>query len=139
MTLIYLAARYSRLDELNRYARQLRALGHRVEARWLLGAHQIHDGVLAVETAEDEVPPQGALFAQDDFEDLHAAGLVICFTEPPRSNASRGGRHVEFGIALGLGKPCWLVGPRENVFYCLPQVRRFRTWEECKAETARMV
>ena len=42
--LIYLAARYSRLEELQGYAVDLRAIGHRVEARWLLGDHQIHEG-----------------------------------------------------------------------------------------------
>ena len=41
---IYLAARYSRLEELTGYADDLRAIGHRVEARWLLGSQQIHEG-----------------------------------------------------------------------------------------------
>jgi len=45
---------------------------------------------------------------------------VITFTETPRSSNSRGGRHVEFGIALGMRKRAVVIGPRENVFHCLP-------------------
>ena len=39
--------------------------------------------------------------------------MLIAFSEEPRAlNASRGGRHVEFGIALALGKKVAVVGPR---------------------------
>ena len=41
---IYLAARYSRLDELNLYAQDLRSVGHTVDAKWLSGSHQLHEG-----------------------------------------------------------------------------------------------
>lgn len=127
--LVYLTARYSRLEEMNRYAGELRgALGYGVEARWLKGEHHVHDGALAVEAATGDIPDVGRLFAEDNLADLLAAHIVICFTEPPRSNNSRGGRHVEFGIALAAGKRIFVVGPRENVFYCLPYVRRFDDW-----------
>ena len=55
-TRFYLAARYSRIYELNSYADELRELGHVVAVRWLLGEHQIHDGALEVEAAEDDMP-----------------------------------------------------------------------------------
>lgn len=41
--LIYLAARYSRRLELCGYREQLRAAGHKVQAVWLDGEHQISD------------------------------------------------------------------------------------------------
>lgn len=47
---------------------------------------------------------------------------MISFTEPPRSGASRGGRHVEYGIALARGVRVIVVGFRENIFHWLPQV-----------------
>ena len=97
-----------------------------------MGEHQIYDGALLVEAATDEVPPEGALFAKDDFDDLRNADLVVAFTEPPRSGNSRGGRHIEAGLALAWGITLWIVGPRENVFYCLPQVRQFKTFEAVK-------
>jgi len=42
---IYLAARYSRREELAAYRTELEALGHTVQARWLNGEHQLaNDG-----------------------------------------------------------------------------------------------
>ncbi len=118
---IYLAARYSRREELNIYAEPLRALGYTVDARWLLGVHQ----------AADDDETRWAEFAQDDIEDLVASDIVVSFTEPPRSaGGNRGGRHVEHGMALALGKTVCVVGPAENVFHAVPQVRRFKTFPE---------
>lgn len=113
--LYYLAARYSRREELNGYAALLRAAGHRVYARWLCGGHQKGDR---------------AAYAHEDIVDLDAAGTVVCFTEEPRSGHSRGGRHVEFGLALALRKRIVCIGPRENVFYYLPQVEGYDTWKD---------
>ena len=126
---IYLAARYSRIDELNGYADDLRALGHVVDARWLNGNHQIHEKQ-AVESATMSVPIEGQQFAVDDCVDILCADCLVAFSEPPRSGASRGGRHVELGLALAWGKRVIVVGPRENVFHTLPQVEHFWTWGE---------
>ena len=109
---IYLASRYSRREELVQYRTDLERLGHCVTSRWLNGDHQIDDRGLSV-TASD---------------------LVISFTEVPRSTTnSRGGRHVEHGVALGRGLSVWIVGPRENVFHCLPCVRVFESWADVLA------
>jgi len=66
---------------------------------------------------------------KEDGDDVAAAQLLIAFTEAPRSVRSRGGRHVEYGIALALRKPVWLVGPRENVFHALAD-GLFASWPE---------
>lgn len=66
----------------------------------------------------------------DDWEDVNAAKIVISFTEPPRSTANRGGRHVEFGIALANKARVIVVGHRENIFHWLPIVEFFKTWPE---------
>ena len=129
--LIYLAARYSRLEELQGYADDLRAIGHRVEARWLLGDHQIHEGADKVEAATVSVPLEGRPFALDDYVDVLEADMLIAFSEEPRAGgASRGGRHVEFGMALAWGKLVVVVGPRENVFHTLQMVNHFWRWSE---------
>lgn len=125
---IYLAARYSRRLELCVYRDQLRAMGQQVTARWLDGNHQIDDQGLSVEAKRAE----RERFAQEDYEDLIAAQCCISFTEIPRSTNSRGGRHVEFGIALGRGQWCIVVGPRENVFHCLPAVDVCETFAEAR-------
>lgn len=141
---IYLAARYSRREELCNYRDQLHALGHHVQARWLDGEHQISDngapignqGEALVEGDDGGTSIQACAlrsrFAQDDWDDVNAAETVICFTEPPRSAASRGGRHVEYGIALANRVRILVVGYRENIFHWLPQVEFFKTWAEAK-------
>jgi hypothetical protein len=134
---IYLAARFDRLPEMNQYAEELRKIGHTVDCRWLNGSHQLHPGAELIDRpkglheGDGDVPMLAQPFAIDDHEDLINSDAIILFTEPPNSYSKRGGRHVEFGIAPGLGKELIIVGFRENVFHCLPQVKQYRTWEEC--------
>lgn len=135
---VYLAARYSRREELCEYRKQLQKIGYDVQARWLNGSHQISDkgvpigdqGESLVESHHPDADILRSKFAQDDWEDVTSAELVINFTEPPRSNANRGGRHVEYGIALANGSRVMVVGYRENLFHWLPQVEFYPTWQE---------
>ncbi len=124
---IYLASRYSRRTELCGYRKQLEDAGYRVTARWLDGNHQIDDQGLSAEAKAEE----RTRFACEDWADLLTADICISFTETPRGTNSRGGRHVEFGAALAHGIRSIVVGYRENVFYCLPLVEFYPTWEEC--------
>src|SRR5689334_6788265 len=110
---IYLAARYSRREELCGYRTQLEALGHTVTSRWLNGSHQISDAgkpigdhgeALVEDGSDDRAAALRQHFAQEDFDDVRSADTLIAFTEVPRSGHSRGGRHVEFGAALALDK-----------------------------------
>lgn len=115
---VYLAGRFSRLPELVDHAAELEDTGFvTVTSRWLRGGHEW------VGTPDEEIPvAHNARFAQEDLDDIDAADLIVCFTEPARSGPARGGRHVEMGYALAKGIPILTVGHRENVFYCLPQV-----------------
>ena len=134
MKTVYLAARYSRREELCEYREHLSEMGFLVQARWLDGGHQLADnGIPIGESGEALVEGDASgcshesqrlreKFAQDDWEDVISADIVISFTEPPRSKANRGGRHVEFGIALARGARVIVVGFRENIFHWLPQV-----------------
>ena len=68
--------------------------------------------------------------ALEDVGDLAHADCLVTFTEQPERGvawAARGGRHVEFGIALACGKRLCVVGPRENVFHHLPSVEVYAT------------
>lgn len=143
---IYLASRYSRHPELREYKAQLEQLGHVVTSRWLEGYSQRHGEVLAdlVKFHRDltPIPQTAALFAKDDVEDVLSSDLIICFTEPSESASSRGGRHVEFGLALATHyihhRPIQLVvvGPLENVFYCLPEVKHYPSFPDLLASLA---
>jgi len=122
---IYLAARYSRREELLSYRSDLQAMGHVVTSRWLDGDYEVDSRGLSKE-ASQEIREK---FAREDLSDVVSATVLISFTEEPRSLPGRGGRHVEFGIALGRGHDLIVVGPRENVFHCLKRVIVFDTWE----------
>jgi nucleoside 2-deoxyribosyltransferase len=133
---VYLAARYSRREELCDYRAALHEAGFEVTSRWLDGAHQVYlngeplgpEQEALIESGHASPEVRGR-FAAEDWNDVVSADICINFTEAPRSNASRGGRHVEFGAALALGKRCMVVGWRENVFHCLPEVEFFETWD----------
>jgi len=137
---VYLAARYSRRKEILGYAEQLKKIGVAITSRWIEGSHQISDdqlGLIDKQLHESEEAAQlGQRFAIEDVTDIANADLFIGFTEEPRTVSSRGGRHVELGLALGNGLECWIVGPRENVFHCLPEVRCFSDWPEALQEIA---
>ncbi|MFN0195768.1 MAG: hypothetical protein ACKVT0_03430 [Planctomycetaceae bacterium] len=124
---IYLSARYPRREEILRYRSQLQEMGHEVTSRWLIE-----------EPLEGEPDNRRSAFelhclrfATQDFSDLVDADGLIAFTDPSPNRFSRGGRHIEFGVALGLVKPIILIGPRENIFHHLPGVAHFVTWEHC--------
>lgn len=137
---IYLASRYSRNQELKQYKAALEEHGHVVNSRWLEGYEQRHgtENAELVEQHRDlsPIPEIGRLFAEDDVEDVLESEAIICFTEQTEGASSRGGRHVEFGIALGFNllvflefsKRIIVIGPRENVFYCLEDVEHYSSW-----------
>jgi len=120
MTRIYLAAQYSRHEEMLGYAEQLRARGHTVTSRWIKGEH---------EDPKDD-PEISAKYAMEDVEDMEAAEALVFFSNDDKKSRGRGGRHVEFGIALATEMDIAIIGPRENVFHHLPFVAHFDTWEE---------
>lgn len=126
---IYLAARYSRREEMLEYKKALESRMHEVTARWIEGGHQINE-IAYMESEENKT--KNAQFAMEDLIDLMNSDCVISFTEEPRAMSnSRGGRHVEFGAALVSDKKMIIVGHRENVFHFMPQVTYFETFEEC--------
>jgi hypothetical protein len=148
---VYLAARYTRREELAKYRDELRAMGVNVQARWLDGKHQLsNEGSPIGDLGESLIEGDGdvstnvknaelrAKFATDDWEDVRSASIVINFTELPRSGASRGGRHVECGIGMASGARVIVVGHRENIFHWLPWIEFYPTWEEAKKALCQM-
>ena len=127
---VYLAARYSRREELCRYRDHLAEIDWTVTSRWLNGNHQVADDGMTLPGTREEA----RRFCMEDLEDIDRAQLLIAFTEPPRSTASRGGRHVELGYALGRGMAVMVVGHQENVFCCHPLVEYFVDWESAVSQ-----
>lgn len=124
---IYLAARWGRRIELQGYAEQLKLMGHTVTSRWLWGHEsELKDDGTNMYCSDEEK----ARFALEDLEDIRTATCVISFTEPlaPNTGQKRGGRHAEFGYAIGMEKRLIILGPREHVFHWLPHVEQFSSW-----------
>ena len=146
MSNIYLAARYSRYPEMQTSAIELMRAGHIITSRWIWGSHQISDEALEDQAHE----AQRCQFAIEDLTDLECANCLISFTEVPRASTSRGGRHTEFGYALhsrrehdrtkgsymmraGRYYRLIVIGHRENVFHCVPEVEFYSSWDAFKA------
>lgn len=126
---IYLAARFSRRDELASYMNTLEERGFTVTSRWLT-QHQALDFSHPAAKYSNFDRTQ---FALHDYEDVQRADRLIAFTESPDENSingRRGGRHVELGLALAWGKHVYVVGHRENVFCHLPQVMFYATFDQ---------
>lgn len=115
---IYLAAPYTRREEMRGYAFELHKAGHSVTSRWVGETHQ-DNGVDGVKENEIEFNRRCAM---EDIEDIRAADVLIFFSEPPRSSYSRGGRHFEMGYALAIGVTVVSIGYRENIFHSLDEV-----------------
>lgn len=120
MTKIYLASRYSRREQMKVLAVKLRAFGHTVVSRWLET-----DWVNRPNESSAAPPEYRAKYAVIDMDDVKTADVVINFTEAP-GDGSRGGRHVEYGMAIAWQKQVIVVGYRENLFHELPTVIFFR-------------
>lgn len=118
---IYIASRFSRRHECNELAQFLKSFGHTITSRWVLPDS---DHVIPVGPSEQAEDAERQRFALEDFEDVKNADWCISLTETPRNN-SRGGRHVEFGMAIALGQRLTVIGPRETVFHHLPNVEHF--------------
>jgi nucleoside 2-deoxyribosyltransferase len=120
---VYLAAPYVTKDAVKERAVELRARGIEVTSRWLEEPHKSSTqlGELSFEDHQK--------YALQDVEDVIAADVLVFFTDPTKT-ILRGGRHVEFGIAVALGMPIFVVGfEEENIFHYLPAVQH-DTWEE---------
>lgn len=118
---IYIACRYSRRSEAEALAQRLESKGHVVTSRW----HRSRDHELI-----DGLPPRATdsereRFAREDISDIGKADCLVSLMEPDSRNNSRGGRHVEFGYALGIGLYCIVIGNRETVFHHLLPVEHY--------------
>lgn len=121
---VYLASRHEDRDEVIKVRQTLVKNGIDVTSRWLL-----EGGVLKTPVVENE--KEGSLHVlTNDLEDINLADVVVVFSPKKAFGNSTGGRHVEFGYSLALGKRLILVGFRENVFHWHPDVICVRTKKE---------
>ena len=108
----YVASRYTDQVRVRRYHDKLKELGHSWSSRWATG---LHDGMEMLECA------------LDDYDDLKSADCLIFIAHEPRSG--RGGRYVEYGLALAWNKLIIVVGTTEE-FVFLPLADKILKTEE---------
>ena len=112
----YLAATYARRQEMKTIMIEIARMGHEVTSRWITDDYD-----------EDDTERM----AMDDLIDIQMSDILVVFNDPEGvPSTSRGGRHVEFGYALGKHKAILVVGPKSNPFYTLPQLTHVDTTEE---------
>jgi nucleoside 2-deoxyribosyltransferase len=113
---VYLAARYSRKDEISKLVPLFGAHGISVCSRWL------HETSSPGAELTDLSPEFCRETAEVDLEDIEMCDTLVFFAEDPLVGTPRGGRHVEMGFALGIGKRIAVVGNPENIFHFMPGV-----------------
>lgn len=133
---IYLASRYSRREEMKKNRDRLEAMGHRVTSRWIDFADmpetfEWYDPAKhGTDDSGHAAPEYRANIARTDAEDVMRANCCILFTP----SGTRGGCHVEFGIALGLGIRTIVCGPRGNIFHNHPAVEVYDDFDAALAK-----
>lgn len=113
---VYIAGRYKNLSVLAEERKKYWAAGIEVTSSWL---DNKEDGLTFTDVATL------------DIEDVDRASALVLYTEPYGTSVPGGGRHVEFGYALGKGKRVCVVGPLENIFHWHPSVHVFPRTEYC--------
>jgi hypothetical protein len=88
--------------------------------------------VFSEEPSQDKV--RAAILAElEDVDTIHTNAEAVADRVAAIAGRNRGGRHVEYGMALASKKYVVIVGPAENVFHSLPQVPRYATWTDAVA------
>lgn len=119
---IYIASFFDTRARLIPHARRLEAAGHEITSDWLYEAENAFYG-----TVTDGYRLACGL---GDLQGIKDASLVLLDTI---DQTPRGGREVEFGVALGHGIPVIRIGPERNVFHKLV-FKSFATWGEALPE-----
>lgn len=102
---VYIAAPYPTREQAIALMHRLEAEGFGVTSTWL--------------REDDELADK---YAQLDLDDIGRCDALVLMNPEEWKNSGTGGRHVEFGWALGLNKHVVVVGERSNIFHYLDDV-----------------
>lgn len=104
---VYIAAPFQERQQAQALMAKIEAAGISVTSSWL--------------KQDDELSDQ---FARQDLKDVAYADALVALNPDGYADRGTGGRHVEFGYALALGKRIVLVGARTHIFHYLSEVRQ---------------
>ena len=135
---VYIAAPYGAREQVREYCDSLLKLGHTPMSRWAYGSRPITTGT--TRSAPHLSDAEADTYAQGDLVDVSRSDCLIMLTEDASDilagGAASGGRHIELGYALAIGKTVIVVGDPENIFHRSGLVRRVDTWEEAIEQLA---
>lgn len=123
---IYLAASWRQRKRMRMIAEYLTQNGHGFTSSWIFSEDPNGMGPTEIAADSDKAEAGGAR----DVHDINRADRVAVFTDIP---SSTGGFHVEYGYAIGNGKPVDVIGPRPNVFYALDGMYEIRHFPDAIA------
>lgn len=101
MLKVYIAAPFPLKAAAIELMKFVEAGGHAVTSTWL----RVND------------MPDSDEAARLDLADVRRADVLVALNPPGWETKGSGGRHVELGSALTLGRPVILLGPRTNTFH----------------------
>lgn len=117
---VYLAAAYSRRQEMKQLATELSGIGVEVTGHWFDKPEGVTDTTVTNKYLIDcAIADIRAIREADYFvrfpNDLHGSTYV-------RSDLATAGKDFETGYAFALGKPIFVVGGKQNIFDRLPNM-----------------
>ena len=112
----YLAARFSRRTEMIRASSKLQE-----ELNWKPNCSWVYGGESGLTRSD---------IAELDLKEVRSSDIIVLFSYPRGDLKSGGGRFIEFGYALALGKKCLVVGSYENVFCHHPSVKVYPSLDD---------
>ena len=126
---VYLAAAFSRKEEIRKIAEELKSLGINVQARWL------YEPPVLPETVKSNFMRERA---EIDEEDVLAATVLVRFSDDLRATHVPSGlatcaRMVEMGMARRNGAKIVVVGGNQCVFDYWKEVRHVKDVAELKS------
>ncbi len=128
---VYIAAPYGAREQVRGYADGLIKLGVTPTCQWVYGSRPITSGTTG--TAPYLSDKDANAYATQDLLDVASSDALVMLTEHASKiaagGAASGGRHIELGYALALGKRVIVVGLAENIFHRSALTQRVDTWE----------
>lgn len=115
MIKVYIAAPSELQVSIRHMALHIRKAGIHVTARWI---------------GENFEGQDGREWSVKDLQDVTDADMLVAINPEEFRRSGTGGRHVELGAALILGKPVLLSGARTNVFHDHPLVTQAEDGED---------
>lgn len=114
---IYLASNWQSQSRIRKVRDSLVRLGHTVCSNWLS-----EDNAQAF---SELTTKRRQMYSYRDIGEVVSCDLLIIDTA---EESTSGGREVEYGMALALGKSVWVIGPDRNIFHSVCR-RRFDDWQ----------